>query len=266
MALRGRDAIHLLHEKRVSTARHVYDEGFFDYIEAGAGRSARAIVRLAHDALRPTSILDVGCGRGIWLAEWMSHGVTDIQGLDGAYLRPDRLVIPPERFTPHDLSRAFALGRRFDLVQALEVAEHLPEASADALIESLTDHGDVILFSAAVPGQGGEYHVNEQPPRYWREKFARCGYAVYDPWRLELRSATGVEPWYRYNLLVYASPRGEARLPARIRESRLAEGTPIPDIAPMWWRARNRVLRQFPRPVIDGLARLKHQIVRATRR
>ena len=48
------------------------------------------------------------------------------------------------------------------------MAEHLsPEAGA-GLVASLARHGDVLLFSAASPGRGGEFHVNERSPEYWR--------------------------------------------------------------------------------------------------
>ncbi|HET6779033.1 MAG TPA: class I SAM-dependent methyltransferase [Gemmatimonadales bacterium] len=249
----------------MSDFSHVYDAGFFDYIVEGARRSARATIGLAHEMLQPTSVLDVGCGRGIWLAEWVGKGVSDVYGIDGSYLDATTLEIAPGRFMPQDLSQPFWVGRRFDLIESLEVAEHLPESAAESFIDSLTRHGDVIMFSAAVPGQGGEYHVNEQPLEYWREKFARRGYAAYDPLRRVLRNNDQVEPWYRYNLLVYASPVGEARLTKEARSTRLAEGTRIPDIAPISWRLRNLILRQLPRPAIEGLARVKHRVIRATR-
>ena len=59
------------------------------------------------------------------------------------------------------------MNRKFDLVLSLEVAEHLPSECAEAFVESLVNLGPVILFSAAIPYQGGENHVNEQWPEYW---------------------------------------------------------------------------------------------------
>jgi SAM-dependent methyltransferase len=250
----------------VSDFSHVYDAGYFDYIVEGSRRSAKVTIDLAYEMLQPASVLDVGCGRGIWLTEWMRKGVSDVYGIDGSYLDDSTLEIPRDRFIAQDLSQAFWVGRPFDLVESLEVAEHLPEYAAESFIESLTRHSDVIMFSAAVPGQGGEYHVNEQPLEYWRGKFARRGYAAYDPFRPLLRNTFEVEPWYRYNLLLYASPAGEAKLTKKARSTRLAEGTPIPEIAPPSWRFRNLILRQLPRPAIEALARIKHQVVRATRR
>lgn len=231
----------------------------------GAHRSARAVVGLAYDMVRPASVLDVGCGRGAWLAEWIARGLREVCGIDGSYVDLTTLTFPRVNFITHDLSQEFRLDRRFALVQCVEVAEHLPQHAAVPLIESLTRHGDVILFSAAVPGQGGEHHINEQPLEYWRAQFDERGYSVYDPLRPLLRARTEVEPWYRYNLLLYASPAGEATLTMEARRSRIPEAMPIPDVAPLAWRARNFVLRRFPRAAIEVLARMKHQLVRAAR-
>jgi 2-polyprenyl-3-methyl-5-hydroxy-6-metoxy-1,4-benzoquinol methylase len=145
------------------TAKHSYDDKFFDYIEVGARRSAQHIVGFLRRHLPVSSVLDVGCGRGVWVDEWRRSGVTDAVGTDGAYIRTDRVVIPREQFVTSDLSRTFRLDRRFDLVQSLEVGEHIPASKAEVFIDNLAAHSDMILFSAAIPGQGGEFHVNEQP-------------------------------------------------------------------------------------------------------
>jgi 2-polyprenyl-3-methyl-5-hydroxy-6-metoxy-1,4-benzoquinol methylase len=59
------------------------------------------------------------------------------------------------------------LEKEFDLVVSLEVAEHLPASAADQFVNTLVKHGKKILFSAAIPGQGGQDHLNEQWPDYW---------------------------------------------------------------------------------------------------
>jgi SAM-dependent methyltransferase len=113
------------------------------------------------------SVVDFGCGSGVWLAAWQRLVVDDVIGVDGEQARSS-LKISAERFLAADLRKPIRLGRRFDLAQSLEVAEHLPPQSASVFVETLTTHAPLILFSAAVPGQGGEHHVNEQPPEYWR--------------------------------------------------------------------------------------------------
>ena len=160
---------------------HQYNSSFFGSQSQGSRTSARAVIPIVRELIRPTSVLDVGCGIGTWLAEWADQDVTDVLGLDGEYVDKTALVIEPKKFVPMDLQKPFSLGRKFDLVECLEVAEHLDETYADLFIESLASHGDTILFSAAIPGQGGTHHVNEQWPSYWIEKFSRSGFKkMYD--------------------------------------------------------------------------------------
>src|SRR6202140_5313979 len=180
-----------------------YDASFFEYVNASARAAAERIVPLLQQQLSPSSVLDVGCGQGAWLAVWHSHGVDDVFGVDGSYVDRTKLLFAPERFCAHDLAQPFALGRSFSLVQCLEVAEHLPESAADALIGSLVRHGEVIVFSAAPPGQGGHGHVNERSYDYWRALFSGRGYLALDFLRPRILSDPTIDRWYRYNTLLY---------------------------------------------------------------
>ena len=252
MMAKGRDAMTPM------PVEHEYDTGFFDYIERGARRSAARIVPLLRSALQPASVLDVGCGRGVWLAEWQRNGVGDALGIDGAYVDRTRLAVAPEHFRATDIAAGFSLGRRFDLVQSLEVAEHITAGCADDLVDSICRHGDVVVFSAAVPGQGGEMHVNEQPLEYWRRKFAQRGFAAYDWLRPQIVGEHAIEPWYRFNTLIYVRNDATARLPASFAAARVAQGQPIAERAPLFWRLRNAGLRHLPVPVVNRLAMLKH--------
>src|SRR6266480_3717854 len=104
--------------------QHIYDKLFYDYISAGSTRSALVVVPLVMQTLKPSSVLDVGCGAGAWLAAYGRSPLSDYLGIDGSYVTQDSLLIPPDKFQPQDIGREFDLGRRFDLVQCLEVAEH----------------------------------------------------------------------------------------------------------------------------------------------
>src|SRR5215469_3474240 len=106
-----------------------YDDEFFDFVEASAGKSAAAFIEVVVkdllSGLLPQSVIDVGCGRGVWGAEWRRRGVTRCLGVDGEYVPRSSLLIPEADCLPRDLAKPFDLGRRFDLVQCLEVAEHV---------------------------------------------------------------------------------------------------------------------------------------------
>lgn len=182
----------------------LYDAQFYADQSDGSARSAARVVPLIRDILEdPRSVLDVGCGVGTWAAAWQSSGVGDIVGLDGEYVNQDSLRIPGEKFLATDLSVSFDLQRRFDLVMSLEVAEHLPLASAACFVESLVRHGDVVLFSAAVPGQGGTDHINEQWPSYWASLFMSHRYFPLDIIRPIVWHDEQIDPWYRQNMLLF---------------------------------------------------------------
>ena len=192
-----------------------YDKHFYEIQVSASGGSAEVVVPLVNDLVHPSSVLDVGCGIGAWLAEWERNGVKDVTGVDGDYVQRAALRIDPSRFNAGDLEKGFHLGRRFALVECIEVAEHLDESCADVFVEFLCEHSDTVLFGAAIPGQGGTHHVNEQWPSYWVPKFARAGYRVFDPIRpLIFWDDDRVKVWHRQNLLLFSQER-EFRTRAR---------------------------------------------------
>lgn len=186
-------------------SRSVADYGadFYRAQRDGSRASASAVVPRLIEWFRPRSVVDVGCGVGTWLAEFRRLGVEDVLGVDGEYVERAMLEIPTERFVPKNLDDSLDLGRRFDLVLSLEVAEHLPASCADAFVASLTSLGPIVVFSAAIPGQGGNGHVNEAWPEAWARRFAAQGYRWADPLRALFWNDRRVEPWYAQNLLVF---------------------------------------------------------------
>lgn len=106
-----------------------------------------------------------------------------------------------------------SLDKKFDLVESLEVAEHLSPCRAYNFVEELTELGDVILFSAAISGQGGVNHVNEQMQSYWAEKFLQFGYVGIDCVRPKIWNNRNVDSWYRQNILIYADSKKLYRYP-----------------------------------------------------
>ena len=168
--------------------------------------SAGIIVPLLFERYTPRSVLDVGCGLGTWLSVVKELGVSDIVGVEGSWLDPKLARVPAACITTADLEQPFDLRRRFDLAMTLEVAEHLSDKAAESFVESLTRHADVVLFSAAIPFQGGHHHVNERFPEYWRKLFALRGYAVFDFIRPQIWERREVLLWLRQNILVFARP------------------------------------------------------------
>jgi SAM-dependent methyltransferase len=180
-----------------------YSSSFFDEIIDDSLSSAGVIVPRVLSIVKPESVVDVGCATGAWLSVFRESGVEDLLGLDGSYVDRSKLRIPAERFESIDLSRPFTLPRKFDLAVSLEVAEHLPKRSAKGFVESICNLAPTILFSAALPGQGGAHHINEQWPEYWRLLFAEREYGMFDPLRSSIWQDDRVASFYRQNMYLF---------------------------------------------------------------
>ena len=181
-----------------------YTPKYYDSLEERSRPSAEQIAPLVVDLIHPASVIDVGCGSGVWLSVFAGHGVTDVWGMDGAWVEPESLRIPPDKFRSVDLTAPFRMDRQFDLVVSLEVAEHLPGECAATFVKSLTALAPVVLFSAAIPFQGGEHHVNEQWPDYWVKRFEDNGYVAIDWIRPRVWQKKEVAWYYAQNMLMYA--------------------------------------------------------------
>ena len=222
------------------------------------------------ELLRPSSVVDVGCGQGEWLAAFAELGVAEYHGVDGAYVADDQLLIPRERFTRHDLTQPLTLGRRFDVALSLEVGEHLPARAAAEFVRGLIALAPAVVFSAAVPGQGGVHHVNEQWPWYWKELFARYGYVQLDPFRQRLWKNPDVVVYYQHNLFLYVDPAVHCGLIDRVgvpdkyseltlvRTSILQELTAPGPVTRFWQRIGARLGRLLGRGQPGGIGASQH--------
>lgn len=180
-----------------------YNESFYNSQMAASLRSAKIYAEYLYQFIQPISIVDFGCGRGTWLHAFASLGGENLTGYDGSWNSQEKMIDQKINFISSDLNQPINCGTKFDLAISLEVAEHLRPESADLFVESLTKAADVILFSAAYPGQGGTDHLNEQPQSYWAKKFISFGYYPFDILRPNFWNCTDVEYWYRQNTFIY---------------------------------------------------------------
>jgi SAM-dependent methyltransferase len=181
-----------------------YTKSFFEMHYEGPYLSAKEIVPLVYDTLKPVSVVDFGCGVGNWLKVWNEMTpVKKLLGIEGPYIKKELLKIPADQVLFADLKDKIDLKERFDLVVSLEVAEHIQADHADIFVSNLVNAGDVILFSAAIVKQIGTFHVNEQYPEYWAAKFKKFGYVPVDYFRPLIWNNNKIEYWYRQNVLLF---------------------------------------------------------------
>ena len=231
-----------------------YDSQFYAGQQEGSLQSARRVLPHLLELVAPRSIVVVGCGVGTWLKAAAELGVRDLTGLDGAYVDRAMLQIPQDQFTATDLTQPFGVGRTFDAALSLEVAEHLPEASAGSFVDSLTRLAPVILFSAAIPHQMGSHHINEQWQAWWVERFSRAGYIAVDCMRRRVWDDPQVEWWYAQNMLLMVREDYLNASPV-LRQERDRATTPVSIVHPRAYLDRLRVAEQSqPRGVAEWLS------------
>lgn len=164
--------------------------------------SANQVVPLFLSYFKPKTVLDIGCGLGTWL-KIFEENQCEVFGIDGDYVAVKDLVIERNKFKPYNLNLKYNLQTKFDLVISLEVAEHILPQNAEIFIESMCLHGDVILFSAAIPGQEGTMHYNEQYNDYWIDLFSQNGFQCVDFLRHKIWNNRKISWWYRQNILIF---------------------------------------------------------------
>ena len=156
----------------------IYDQEFFNTTHDHIS-SARVILNILFKHYNPKSIVDVGCGSGSWLKVAGEMGVNSLTGIEGSWLNEEMLLSDEIELITHDLSNPLPYLKKYDLAISLEVAEHLPEKRAESFIKYLCNLSKVVLFSAAIPNQGGDHHINEQWQSYWYGIFRDNNYKCF---------------------------------------------------------------------------------------
>lgn len=214
-------------------SQSIYNSTFYDKQSQDSYSSALIIIKQVLDEFKEVknfqSAVDLGCGVGSWLAAAKKLGFREVIGTDGDYVPKDRLMIENAEFISNDLSDPLSVSlpiKRFDLAMSLEVAEHIPQASADKFIDKLTSLSDIVLFSAAIPYQGGHGHINENWPEYWQQKFEKKGYYALDLIRDKVWANDDVCWWYRQNVFIYTNIKNSPRVNEYNRNKNLSRVHP----------------------------------------
>jgi hypothetical protein len=133
---------------------------------------------------RPKNVIDFGAGDGWWCKAFHDFGA-EAYAVELHEVAKE-FIHPAVHFVQRDLREPISDGGLSDLVICLEVAEHLPKEHADTLCETLTCHtGNLLLFSAAGPGQPGTGHVHLQSQEYWQGRIERLNKIQYSEVRSE---------------------------------------------------------------------------------
>lgn len=240
-----------------------YSKEFYNEMEDTNLVSARVVVPLVIDLVNPKSVIDIGCGTGLWLKAFSENGVREITGIDGSWVDKKMLVIPEQAFVSKDLEQPLNIDKKADLVVCLEVAEHLDSTKSEQLISSLVEMAPVVLFSAAIPFQGGAHHVNEQWPDYWAKIFKEKGYIPVDCLRRKIWGDNRVSFFYAQNILIYVDKNKLDKYQKLKKEVEAGHHEALPFVHPHMylyyaerWRLIVPFLGKFPPKLLHAVKRI----------
>ena len=234
---------------------YTYEDNFFANEDHLALKSAKIIVPYILKHIKLKSVLDVGCGSGSWLYVFQKYGIKKICGLDShreyKYIRISR-----DYFKYQNLENRIEIKEKFDLAVSLEVAEHISRSQSQRFVDDLCRGSNIIIFSAATPGQGGENHINENNLDYWRNLFKNNDYYPYDVLRKTFNSNYSIAPWYRFNTLIYANKEGCSNMSYTFLKEYIPERESIKSYESFLWKLRRLIFRLFPNSFVTTLSKL----------
>jgi hypothetical protein len=119
-------------------------------------------------------IIDVGCGLGLY-AQVIRDTWSYCDAVDG---NPDTPTLTNGKGSILDISVPQQI-HDYDGVLCLEVGEHLPKEKEQIFLNNITNiRAKIVVLSWAIPGQGGDGHLNEQPNFYVSDEMKKRGYSI----------------------------------------------------------------------------------------
>ncbi len=185
--------------------------------------SPNNIVPVIIELIEPKSVIDIGCGLGTFLRVFKENGVQKVLGIDGPWVKKELLFqnIDENEFIETEIEKPLEVENKFDLLVCLEVAEHLSPQRGETIVSDLCKLSDVILFSAAIPFQGGDHHYNEQWISYWENKFKKEGYIKRDILKPIFWANEDVFWWYKQNMVIFTKPEFKFKSNMKLVENTL---------------------------------------------
>lgn len=175
----------------------------------------------------PRTVVDFGCGLGLYLNLIKREFGAEVIGIDGSQWTEAHRVKRDE-FLFRDLADdQVRIDQPSDLAICLEVVEHLPETAALNLAEQVAANASkALLFSAGQPDQPGSGHINLRPPEYWLDFFRERGWHIDPLATLSIRFLATFH-WFRKNIFVLRPQPSELPHKVTIEASLMRTGKQI---------------------------------------
>ena len=193
-----------------------YSDQFYESVTNRAEYSSRIIFSLLKNALHPKTFVDVGSGDGVWSLSALEHfeSINHVEAWD-LLAEKTYLDIAKKRFPSKNIiskridfeSSDYGVEMVYDLAVCLETFEHLSPSACEKLSLFFSSHTRILIFSGAVPGQGGTNHINEQPFKTWQRNLLDFGFFPLDFIRPNIQDKKNVPSYYKNNIVLWVNSK-----------------------------------------------------------
>ena len=212
------------------------------------------------------SVIDIGAGDGVWTSTALSIGnptrltVVDLPGSTFKLLQKvDKSI---KKITLNFENDMLKNGEPYDLGICVEVIEHISTGRALLLLDWISVNCCTVMFSGAIPGQGGTHHINEQNQSYWLNVMMARGFIPIDNIRPQLYRNGKIPQYYRNNIFFFINSRfiHEHRIKKLLKESITQESFAFMDTRSIILRTIQKILAFLPVTAVSQLATLKLKV------
>jgi SAM-dependent methyltransferase len=232
-------------------------------VERRLSNAGEICLILSRIGINPKSVIDIGCGYGFFLAQAKKAWNARVLGLDGGWVDIAKSQICRDEFIACDIENGVQLTDRYDLAVSLEVAEHLNVAGGEHLVTGLTRCANIVLFSAAIPGQGGQGHVNEQYLDYWCTHFKQRGFAAVDILHPSVWSNEKLFPWFRQNLVIFINESVHLGSLEYLRAHQV-ESHVLSRVHPVYYQRRILRIKELERQIAELKTKIPQEHISTT--
>ncbi len=148
-----------------------YDDKFMQYTAESSAYAAHFVATRLSPVLQVRSVMDVGCARGTWLRAWIKQGVTDVRGVDGAYVDSSQLEVPGRTCSWLTISaNNSSWGGSSIWCSVLRLPNICPRTTSSSLVATLADHAErYVMFSrGSAAGQVVNTMSTSRATNFWR--------------------------------------------------------------------------------------------------
>ena len=100
----------------MSVETNIYDNKFFKNTIKFEAESASQFVKVVLKYYQPKSIVDIGCGAGIYLKEFSEKGINNLLGLDGSPAAAEEFLLSRDKLIIFDLAQKYNFEENYDII------------------------------------------------------------------------------------------------------------------------------------------------------